>query len=311
MQAGAERAVAALAASQHGAFGIRQAAERGVTEKERRVRVARGQWLFAAHGVLVVAGAPHTWRQDLMVATLASSGAISCRAATVLHELDGVGGEPREILLPRSSHGRVPGFAVHRTLVLDPADITQVDGIPTTNVARTLCDLGAVVDDDVVEQALDDALRKGFSLRWITETLDRVDRPGKSGTASLRRVLARPDRIGRTADSRFERVIERVIVGARLPRPVRQHPVYDATGKLLGTIDVAWPDLRLGIEATSKRWHGALSQIRHDVARDAAITGLDWKLLYPEWRDSIAPATFVEVVADEYRIRGLARRRPA
>ncbi len=163
-----------------------------------------------------------------------------------------------------------------------------------------------MADDDVVEQALDDALRKGFSLRWITETLDRVDRPGKSGTASLRRVLARPDREGRTPDSRFERLVERVIVGAKLPRPVRQHPVHEATGKLLGTIDVAWPDLQLGIEATSKRWHGALSQTRRDIARDAAITGLDWKLLYPEWRDSIDPATFVHVVAREYRVRALA-----
>ena len=42
MQAGAERAVTALAASQHGAFGIRQAAERDVTEKDRRVRVDAG-----------------------------------------------------------------------------------------------------------------------------------------------------------------------------------------------------------------------------------------------------------------------------
>ncbi len=58
---------------------------------------------------------------------------------------------------------------------------------------------------------------------------------------------------------------------------------------------MAWPDLKLGIEATSKRWHGALNQVRRDLARDAAITDLDWKLLYPEWRDAIDPATFVEV----------------
>ncbi len=267
--------------------------------------------MVAQHGVLVVAGAPRTWRQDLMVATLASAGSISCRAATVLHDLDGVGGEPLEILVRRNHHGRIPRFTVHRSAIIDPRDITRVDGIPTTNVARTLCDLGAVVDDDVVEQALDAALRKEFSLRWITETLDRVDRPGQSGTASLRRVLARPDREGRTPDSRFERLIERVIVGASLPRPVRQHPVHDAAGKVLGTIDVAWPEIQLGIEATSKRWHGAVSQIRRDIARDAAITGIDWKVLYPEWRDSIDPATFVQVVAREYRVRTLARRRPA
>jgi hypothetical protein len=311
MQAGADRAVAALAASQHGAFGIRQAADRGVTDKERRVRVARGQWAIAAHGVLVIAGSPRTWRQELMVATLRTRGTISARAATVLNGLDGVRGEPREILLARSSHARVPGFTVHRTLMLDPADVTRVDGIPTTNIARTLCDLGAVVDDDTVEAALDAAVRMGCSMRWIIDTLDRVDRPGNSGTASLRRVLARPDRAGRTPDSRFERIVQRAIVGAALPQPVRQHPVFDREGKLLGKIDVAWPDLKLGIEATSKRWHSALNQVRRDLARDAAITDLDWKLLYPEWRDAIDPATFVEITAREYRVRALARRRPA
>ena len=55
---GAERAVAALAASQHGAFGTDQAAEKGMTRKARRVRVERGQWLDAARGVLVIAGTP-------------------------------------------------------------------------------------------------------------------------------------------------------------------------------------------------------------------------------------------------------------
>jgi hypothetical protein len=245
-----------------------------------------------------------------MVASLSSAGAISCRAASVLHRLDGVRGEPREILVRRGHHGRVPGFTVHRSDLLTPDDITTVDGIPTTNVARTLCDLGAVVDDDVVEQALDDALRQGCSLRWITETLDRVDRPGRSGTAALRRVLARADRQGRTPDSRFERLIERVIVGASLPRPVRQHPVFDSAGTLLGRIDIAWPDIKLGIEATSKRWHGALNQVRRDIDRDESIARCDWKLLYPEWRDAIDPSTFIDVTARTYRERALARTAP-
>jgi hypothetical protein len=311
MQAGAERAVAALAAEQHGAFGIRQAAERGVTEKERRVRVARGEWELPLPGVLVVAGAPRTWRQRLMIATLATSGAVSHRAAAVLEQLDGFFGQPLELSVPRRIRGEVPGFTIHHTTVFDDCDITTVDGIPCTNVARTLCDLGAVVSDDLVEQALDDALRRDFSQRWIEETLNRVDRPGRSGTASLRRVLARPDRIGRLPDSRFERLIERVIVGAGLPRPVRQHPVHDATGRLLGRIDVAWPDIGLGIEATSDRWHRAPRKQQHDAARDDAITRQGWELLYPEWADAIAPAAFIEVVAEKFEARQLLRQTPA
>jgi hypothetical protein len=123
-------------------------------------------------------------------------------------------------------------------------------------------------------------------------------------------VLARADRQGRTPDSRFERLIERVIVGASLPRPVRQHPVFDSAGTLLGRIDIAWPDIKLGIEATSKRWHGALNQVRRDIDRDESIARCDWKLLYPEWRDAIDPSTFIDVTARTYRERALARTAP-
>jgi hypothetical protein len=310
MQTGAGRAVTALAASQHGAFGIRQAAARGVTEKDRRVRVARGEWEMPLRGVLTIAGAPQTWSHRLMVATLYCSGAISHRAAAALEGLDGIAGEPLELTVGRICRGEVPGFVVHHSRVLGPHDLRTVDGIPTTTVARTLCDLGAVVSDDVVEQALDDALRRGYSQRWIEETLARVDRPGKSGTASLRRVLSRPDRIGRTPDSRFERLIERVVVSAGLPRPVRQHPVHDAEGRLIGRIDIAWPDIKLGIEATSERWHGAASQQRRDAKRDDAIERAGWRLLYPEWRDAVAPAGFCAVVRETVLARQVLRQSP-
>jgi len=205
---------------------------------------------------------------------------------------------------------RLPGFQVHRVAALEADDLVTVDGIPATTIARTLCDLGAVVDDDLVEQALDDALRRKCSQRWIEQTLARLHRPGPSGTAALKRVLDRPDRVGRIADSSFERLIERVITGAGLPRPVRQHPVYNASGRLLGRIDIAWPDIKLGIEATSERWHGAPSQTRRDVVRDDAMTDEGWELLYPEWRDSVAPAQFVAATAETFW-RRQARERPS
>ena len=91
MQAGAERAVAALAASQHGAFGNRQAAERGVTEKDRRVTRRDGDsGSIAERGVLVVAGTPDTWRQRLMIAVLAGGRRrVVIARPRRLHQLDG------------------------------------------------------------------------------------------------------------------------------------------------------------------------------------------------------------------------------
>jgi hypothetical protein len=308
MQSGAERAVAALATSQHGAFGTRQAAQRGVTRKVRKGRVQRGQWIEPIAGVVVVAGSPDTWRQRLTIAVLACGGVVSHRAAAALHGLDGFAESVVEVSVVRGRMPRLPGVFVHRVAFLDAQDVTVVDGIPVTNVARTVCDLGAVVSDDRVEQALDDALRREFSQRWIEETLARVERPGPSGTASLRRVLERPDRAGRLPDSKFERLVERLVTAAGLPPPVRQHQVFDECGELIGKIDLAWPDIKLGIEATSLRWHKGPRRGRGDQVRDLRLTAEGWAILYPQWQDTVEPDPFIESALKVYR--RLARERP-
>ena len=309
MQTGVERAVAALATSQHGAFGTRQAAQKGMTKKATRVRVERGQWASPVRGVLLVAGSPDTWRQRLMIAVLASDGVASHRAAAALHQLDGFPEGVVEVSVRAGRMPRVPGVVLHRVALLDSQDVTEVDGIPVTNVARTLCDLGAVVSDDRVEQALDDALRREFSQRWIEEALARVDRPGPSGTASLRRVLARPDRAGALPDSRFERLVERLVAAAGLPAPVRQHPVYDDQGVFIGDLDIAWPELKLGMEATSLRWHKGPRRGRRDQVRDLRMTAEGWAILYPEWQDTVEPGAFISSALKVYG--RLARQRPA
>jgi len=300
---GAERAVAALAASQHGAFGTAQAARKGMTRKARRVRVERGQWLDAARGVLVIAGTPVTWRQQLMVGVLSSRGVVSHSSAAALHGLDGFKEGDLHLTVQRGRCPAPPGFVVHRASVLDACDIAIVDQIPATNVARTLSDLGAVATDDRVEQALDDALRRGFSQRWIEETLARVTRPGPNGSGSLARVLSRPDRSGRLPDSMFERLIQRVLRDGGLPEPVRQHPVLDDDGSLIGRLDIAWPEARLGIEATSKTWHTGLRHVRRDKVRDRRVAGRGWQLIYPSWEDWLAPAPFVADTARTYALR--------
>ncbi|MCX6525913.1 MAG: hypothetical protein NTX58_14315 [Actinobacteria bacterium] len=204
-----------------------------------------------------------------------------------------------ELTVPDSRFRAIGDFLVHRTCVLDPEDCTVIRGIAVTSIARTLADLGAVVSDDRVEQALDDAIRRGYSLRWITETLDRVDRPGPSGCASLRRVLARPDRQGPIPDSMFERSMERMAVAGGMPQPERQFRVYDGLGSthgglgvLVAQLDAAWPAAKLGVEAHSARWHDGNRRGRADQRRDNRLAGLGWELLYLSWWDLQHPATF-------------------
>jgi predicted transcriptional regulator of viral defense system len=313
------------AAKQHGVISAAEAANFEVTRAQLRSGVRRGDWLTPHAGVLIAAAAPATWMQRCMIATQRSGGLISHRAAARLHGLDGFhgsesggrivggsGGEAGlvELTVPDSRSRAIGDFLVHRTCVLAPEDCTVTAGIAVTSIARTLVDLGAVVSDDKVEQALDDAIRRGYSLRWITETLNRVDRPGPSGCASLRRVLARPDRQGPIPDSMFERSMERMAVAGGMPQPERQFRVYDGLGFahgglgiLVAQLDAAWPAVKLGVEAHSSRWHDGNRRGRADQRRDNRLAGLGWELLYLSWWDLQHPATFQSDLAAAYALR--------
>ncbi|HMK10541.1 MAG TPA: hypothetical protein VK461_03115 [Acidimicrobiales bacterium] len=308
--ASADGAVAALAASQHSAFGRRQAAAIGFSQKMIDARKRAGVLDEPIDGVLVFTSALRTWKQRLIIPTLIRPGGVvvSHSSAARLHGLDGFLGDTVHVTVTSGRFPAFPGVVVHRDGVWDENDHTRIDNIPCTNVARTLCDLGAVVkSDDRVEQALDDALRHGASEKWIRETLERVDRPGPSGTARLRRVLDRPDRAGALPGSMFERLVERACT--RLPTPVRQYEVKEIGGARTAYLDVAWPEAMLGVEATSVRWHGDPSRKRSDKQRDMWLKRQGWHIEYPTWEEAKAPEEFVAMLESIYLTRVRAPRR--
>ncbi len=253
-------------------------------------------------GVLVFTAAPKTWRQQLVIPTLSArgDGVASFRAAGALHELDGLQPGFLDVSVVSQRHLRAPGYVVHRVAVLDRCDLTKVDGIPCTNIARTLCDLGAVASQDKVEQALDDALRRGASERWIRETLSRVDRPGPSGTATLRRIFDLPDRSGALPDSWFERLVERLLVSSVLPPPVRQHKVCETGGTRVAYLDLAWPEVGLAVEPSGAKGHGGDRNRRRDHARDFWLAAESWEVLYALWADQQDPERFCRSVEKVY-----------
>ena len=295
--------LAARAAVRHGVVAVTEATELGLTRGQLRAAINRGDWKSPMRGVLVASGAPATWHQLCAIATVAAAGVLSHRAAARLHRLDGFRDAAVELTVPLTRHWHGSGVIVHRSAHLTPSDIVTVAGIRVTSIARTLVDLGAVVDGDAVEQALDDALRRGNSLRWVVQTLDRLRRPGNTGAGVLSAVLERPDRRGPLPDSRFERLLERVCVGVGLPQPDRQIGVRDADGRLIASIDAGWPDRSLGIEGHSARWHGGAQRGRSDQARDNRLAAVGWELLYAGWADAQEPDEFTALVRAAYDLR--------
>lgn len=210
----ADGAVAALAASQHGAFTRDQAAVVGMTAKMIRARRSAGVLEESRPGVLVLASVPPSWRQQLSVGVLATQGraVVGGEAAAGLHRLDGFPEGPLELCWTGASNHPLTGITLHRAQALDRIDRFVIDGLPVTGLARTLVDVGSVAPERL-ERALDDVRRRS------AVATPRRHRAPSAGARQLVRGARRavPDVAGAAAARPPAR-------GARCPRTAGRSP---------------------------------------------------------------------------------------
>jgi hypothetical protein len=289
-----------LFATQRGLVSSRQAERLGLSRAAAARRERAGHLERPFPNVLRLAAAPRTWEQDVLAALLATSTpvAASHRSAAALHGLDGC--LPGVVELSVTSRHRVAlgGVIVHHVDVLDPADLVSVAGISCTGLARTLSDLGSVVEPSVVERALDDARRRGVSLRWLETTATRLHRPGQRGTGVLLRLLAEASRTPAVRGSWFEKLVEDCLRSPELPPLVRQHAVHDPEGRLVGILDLAFPSIRLGVEAHSRQFHFGRAGEHRDEDRDHRLARSGWEVLYVGWQSTRRPQDLVTLVVE-------------
>ncbi|MGZ4138255.1 MAG: DUF559 domain-containing protein [Actinomycetota bacterium] len=278
--------ISRLATRQHGVFSRTQALRCGATDSSIRTRIVAGRWEWLHPGVYRVAGLPQSWRQLLLAACLAwGDGALaSHRSAARLWRFPGFEHAPLEITVPRIRRGRNAALIVHWSDV-PPNDATVLETIPVTSPFRTLLDLASLASIEVVEEALDDALRRRLAsisrLRWhLGESAGR----GRRGIVVLRSLLDARDRSNDVPQSVFETKLLRTLKKAGLPEPVLQHPVR--IGKnIIAVVDFAFPALRLAIEADGYRWHSGRVRSEHDRARRNSLTALGWRVVHVTWTD--------------------------
>ena len=147
-----------------------------------------------------------------------------------------------------------------------------------TTPARTLLDLGAVVPALVVESALEDALmRRLVTFKLLLNTLERLGGPGRNGAGVLRALVEERDPATAPTQSMLEDLLFRVVRRGGLPAPVRQ---YEVAGVRL---DGAYPDIRLGLEADSRIWHGGRLDVQRNVDKANLLLAHGWRLLRFTW----------------------------
>jgi len=131
-----------------------------------------------------------------------------------------------------------------------------------------------------VEPALEDALmRRLVSFRLLAQTLERLGGPGRNGAAVLRDLVEERDPATAPTQSVLEDALLRVLLKGGLPEPVRQ---YEVAGVRL---DFAYPEVRLGIEADSRIWHGARTDVQRNSDKANRLIAYGWRVLHFTWFD--------------------------
>jgi hypothetical protein len=282
------RGLADLARRQHGVVQRDQLRRLGLTDHHVGGMVRRYELVQVAPTVFRVAGAPGSFRQDLLAAILDSNGFGSHRAAAAVWDLETF----RHIRKPevvserwRRRRAHLGLGVVHETKDLRAIDTTVVDGIPVTTVVRTLIDLGAVAPRQRVGQALDDACRRKLvTIDEVRARFVELARRGRNGIGTMRRLLAERPGGEIPPDSYLERLVIKALADHGVPTPVRQHRV--ATREFVAYLDLAWPEHRLALECDSTAFHMSMEQFHRDRERQNRLVLLGWTVLRYTYRDA-------------------------
>ena len=265
-----------VAAPQKGIVGLHQALARGMTRSQIRTLLEAGAWRRVHPSIYAVAGFPRTMEQRLIAACLWVEGLASHSSAAWLF---GLLGEPREVhVMTKSGRASTDAVRVHRCDDLEPYDRTWIGGIPCVTPTRLLCHLGDVMDEEALEVVVEEALRRRLtSVERLRRRLDALSGKGRRGIGALRRLLdVRGD--APAAESYLEVKAIRLLRGVRL-YPARQYPV----GKR--RVDLAFPDVRLGIELLGGGSHEGADARARDAVRHNELAALGWTILYFTYED--------------------------
>ncbi|HVL89580.1 MAG TPA: DUF559 domain-containing protein [Actinomycetota bacterium] len=274
--------LARRASRRHGVVSRAEALAAGASASAIQRRLALGRWRLIFPGVYVVEGNPPSWRQTLLAACLAAGpdAVASHTAAAALRSLAGFKESRIEITAARSGvrHRR---FTVHRVRSLPASEVTRVDGIPVTTVARTLVDLAATQPLDSVEIALDDALHR----RLVTAAQIRrvIERDRIRGGPAIRDLLAARPAGVTVPESPLETMFVRLVHDHGLPQPTHQHALRLGGRRM--RLDFAYPQAKVAIEADGYRHHNGRRSWESDRERRNLLTAAGWRVLQITWTD--------------------------
>jgi very-short-patch-repair endonuclease len=278
-----ETRIVELAARQHDLVTLYQLQLLGLGRSGVSRRAAVGRLHRIHKGVYAVGTPTLTEHGHWMAAVLAyGAGAVlSHRSAAALWGLIRDGGARIDVSLPRRRACSRARIVAHASASLTVDDVTEVDRVPCTTVARTLLDLADVAPRRILERALAQAeVLRLFDLRAVEDVLARAD--GRRGASVLRALLA--DRLEPTLTrSELEERFLALCRKASLPSPAVNAWIALGAG-VFHPVDFLWRAERLTVETDGHAFHSHRAAFESDRLRDQRLMVAGFTVLRFTWR---------------------------
>ena len=276
-----------LAADQHAVASLDQLRVLGLSGSAVRDRAASGRLYRIYHAVYSLVPPELLTRDGAFMAAALACGpeaVISYRSAAALHELRRTERSKIDVTIPGRSPRKHPGIDLHRSITLRPEDTTRIRNIPCTTVARTLLDLGQVVNGREVARACDQAdILDAFDLH---ELLDQIDRNIPRVAAKRLRAVLDEHYIGSTPTwSRLEEEFLALCSDAGLPLPeVNVWITPDGEEPWSIRVDLVWREQRVIVQTDGRQTHGTAQAFEHDRREDQRLVAAGWTVIRTTWR---------------------------
>ena len=267
--------VAELARRQHGHVSLAQLRE-SLTDDDIRQRREVG-WLIPRHQEVYAVGHVPRAREAIWAAAVLALGPEAVLSHTSAGALWRIvrGPVQTHVTLPPEL-GRKPrdGILVHRQ-ALPQAHLATHDGIPCTNLLRTLLDLAAVLPLTALGRSFEEA-QVVHELSPDVLAAEVLSRPGHRGTGKLKVILA-----GAVDPAGVRSILElrflRLCAAHGIPRPL----VNEKLG--VWTPDFLWPEHMVIVETDGVAFHRTAAKRRRDAMKDEYLRGAGFTVIRLRW----------------------------
>lgn len=225
-----------------------------MSKKAIETSIRTGHWFRLRHGTYTFAEAwqalteleRHLVRAKACARTAKTKVVISHTSAAIAHGMPLWDVDLTHVHLTRTDGrtGRLEaGVDQHRGKLRSDESV-EVNGVLVTSAMRTVIDLMALLDTEHSLPTVDAAFRSGVVDLELLEADLETKRfwPGTNNAIIVTRLA--DGRAGSIAESRTRHLCWRY----GLPRPEIQYDVRTPDGRLIGTVDLAWPEYGVFVE---------------------------------------------------------------